>query len=189
MLIQEKILKKTSHMGRAQMQEPYYNYNGNAKRFVICGEKNVEVVVLKGSKLLKVSAILMIIGSVVMVITGIIAVIGVGAVALLLETGAAILTISAVLCLVSGICSLIAGIVGVKNANKPRVTNKCIFWGALVAVLSLAGNFIGVAAGSKFNFLNLVTGLGLPVLYIIGAVNNNTIARELARARAARRRA
>ncbi len=127
---------------------------------------------MKGSKFLKVTGILMIIGGSIGIIAGIIAVIGVGALAALLGVGSGLLTASAVLCLVSGICSLIAGIVGVKNCKNAAASKKCIVWGILVAVLSLTGNILGVVAGSDFNVFNALIGLVLPVLYIIGAAMN-----------------
>ena len=66
----------------------------------------------------------------------------------------------------------IAGIIGVLNAEKPQKAKACIVWGALVAVLSVAGKILGVAGGGDFNAFSLVLGLVLPVLYIIGAVKN-----------------
>ena len=67
---------------------------------------------------------------------------------------------------------LIAGIIGVINAEKPQKAKACIVWGALVAILSVAGTILGVVGGSDFSVSGLVLGLVLPVIYIIGAVKN-----------------
>ena len=129
---------------------------------------------MKGHKFLKVTGILMIIGGALATILGIIAVLSVAALAYIASahSEAAMLYASTILFLVSGIVELIAGIIGVLNAEKPQKAKVCIVWGALVAVLSVAGTILGVAGGGDFNAFSLVLGLVLPVLYIIGAVNN-----------------
>ena len=116
----------------------------------------------------------MIIGGALATILGIIAVLSVAALAYIASahSEAAMLYASTILFLVSGIVELIAGIIGVLNAEKPQKAKVCIVWGALVAVLSVAGTILGVAGGGDFNAFSLVLGLVLPVLYIIGAVKN-----------------
>ena len=79
---------------------------------------------------------------------------------------------STILLLISGVVELIAGIIGVINAEKPQKAKACIVWGALVAILSVAGTILGVVGGSDFSVSGLVLGLVLPVIYIIGAVKN-----------------
>ena len=129
---------------------------------------------MKGHKFLKVTGILMIIGGALATILGIIAVLSVAALAYIASahSEAAMLYASTILFLVSGIVELIAGIIGVLNAEKPQKAKVCIVWGALVAVLSVAGTILGVVGGGDFNASSLVLGLVLPVLYIIGAVKN-----------------
>lgn len=129
---------------------------------------------MKGHKFLKVTGILMIIGGALAAILGIVAVLGVAALAYIssAQTEASMLYASTILILISGIVELIAGIVGVLNAEKPQKAKACIVWGALVAILSVAGTILGVAGGSDFSASSLVLGLVLPVLYIIGAVKN-----------------
>ena len=116
----------------------------------------------------------MIIGGALATILGIIAVLSVAALAYIASahSEAAMLYASTILFLVSGIVELIAGIIGVLNAEKPQKAKVCIVWGALVAVLSVAGTILGVAGGGDFSAFSLVLGLVLPVLYIIGAVKN-----------------
>lgn len=127
---------------------------------------------MKGRKFLKVTGILMIIGGAFGIIGGIVAVIGAGALAAVLETSAGGLMLASTLILASAVFQLIAGIMGVKNCDKPEKAQSCIVIGVIVAILSVAGNVISNVLGSDFNIINYVAGLIIPVLYIIGAVKN-----------------
>ncbi len=129
---------------------------------------------MNGHKFLKVTGILMIIGGALSAILGIVAVLGVAALAYIAsaQTEAGMLYASTILLLISGVVELIAGIIGVINAEKPQKAKVCIVWGALVAILSVAGTILGVVGGSDFSVSGLVLGLVLPVIYIIGAVKN-----------------
>lgn len=131
---------------------------------------------MKGKNFLKVTGILMIIGGAFGIIAGIIAVVGVSAMAVLLETGTGGLMFASILILVSAIIQLVAGISGVKNCARPEKASSCLVMGILVAVLSLAGNITTSVLGGSFSVVNLITGLVLPVLYIIGAVMNKKVA-------------
>ena len=131
---------------------------------------------MKGSKFLKVTGILMIIGGAFGIIGGIVAMIGVGALAAVLETSAGGLMLASALILASAVFQLIAGIMGVKNCDKPEKAQSCIVIGVIVAILSVAGNVISNVLGSDFNIINYATGLIIPVLYIIGAVKNKELA-------------
>ena len=129
---------------------------------------------MNGHKFLKVTGILMIIGGALSAILGIVAVLGVAALAYIAsaQTEAGMLYASTILLLISGVVELIAGIIGAINAEKPQKAKVCIVWGALVAILSVAGTILGVVGGSDFSVSGLVLGLVLPVIYIIGAVKN-----------------
>ncbi len=131
---------------------------------------------MKGRKFLKVTGILMIIGAAFGIIGGIIAIIGVGAMAAVLETSAGGLILASVLILASAVFQLIAGIMGVKNCDKPEKAQSCLVMGVIVAILSVAGNVTSSVLGSSFNITSYVTGLVIPVLYIIGAVKNRETA-------------
>ena len=128
---------------------------------------------MKGRKFLKVTGILMIIGGAFGIIGGIVAMIGAGALAAVLETSAGGLMLASALILASAVFQLIAGIMGVKNCDKPEKAQSCLVMGVIVAILSVAGNVISNVLGSDFNILSYATGLIIPVLYIIGAVKNN----------------
>ena len=127
---------------------------------------------MKGRKFLKVTGILMIIGGAFGIIGGIVAVIGAGALAAVLETSAGGLMLASALILASAVFQLIAGIMGVKNCDKPEKAQSCIVIGVIVAILSVAGNVISNVLGSDFNIINYAAGLIVPVLYIIGAAKN-----------------
>lgn len=127
---------------------------------------------MKGRMFLKVTGILMIIGGAFGIIGGIVAMIGAGALAAVLETSAGGLMLASALILASAVFQLIAGIMGVKNCDKPEKAQSCIVIGVIVAILSVVGNVISNVLGSDFNIINYATGLIIPVLYIIGAVKN-----------------
>ena len=127
---------------------------------------------MKGRKFLKVTGILMIISAAFGIIGGIVAMIGAGALAAVLETSAGGLMLASALILASAVFQLIAGIMGVKNCDKPEKAQSCLVMGVIVAILSVSGNIISNVLGSSFNILSYATGLIIPVLYIIGAVKN-----------------
>ena len=127
---------------------------------------------MKGRKFLKVTGILMIIGGAFGIIGGIVAMIGAGALAAVLETSAGGLMLASALILASAVFQLIAGIMGVKNCDKPEKAQSCLVMGVIVAILSVSGNIISNILGSSFFILSYATGLIIPVLYIIGAVKN-----------------
>ena len=124
---------------------------------------------MKKNNFLFVTGILLIIGGSISIIFGIIAVLAVSALAVALGVGSGLLTVSAILTLVSAIVSFIAGILGVANAAKPEKAMVCIVFGVLAAALAVFGSILNVIGGNTFNFVSLIFGLALPVLYLIGA--------------------
>lgn len=131
---------------------------------------------MKGSKFLKVTGILMIIFGALALILSIVAAIGLAAlVALDLNTWQ--YTAAVILMLVSSIFEMIAGIVGVKNCNKPEKAGTCMVWGIIVIALSVLSNVLTLVGNpDNFSIVNLLTGLVIPVLYLIGAVMNKKAA-------------
>jgi|LSQX01.3.fsa_nt_gb hypothetical protein len=129
---------------------------------------------MKSNGLLKVVGILMIIGGSVLTIIGIIAAAGVGLVAAALgsEANMTLLLVSAILLLLNGIVTLVAGILGVANAAKPAKAGSCIVFGVLAVILAVLSSILNVAGGNTFSPVNLLIGLVLPVLYLIGAFQN-----------------
>ncbi len=131
---------------------------------------------MKGSKFLKVTGILMIVFGALALILSIVAAIGLAAlVALELNTWQ--YTAAVILMLVGSIFELIAGIVGVKNCNKPEKAGTCMVWGIIVIALSVLSNVLTLVGNpDNFSIVNLLTGLVIPVLYLIGAVMNKKAA-------------
>ena len=134
----------------------------------------MEKTTTKGTGFLKVTGILMIIGGGISIIMGIIAALGVAALAYISDgtVSSALLYASVVLMLISAVAELVAGIIGVVNCKKPEKAGVCIAWGIIVAVLSVAGTILNSVGGGSFSAFSLILGLVLPVLYIIGAVFN-----------------
>lgn len=139
----------------------------------------------KGSMLLKVSSILMIIGGIVGAVGSVLMAalaglvtavssdssvqkaasdsgVSMGAVNAVLWIGVAVLVISAVI-------EIIAGFKGKKNWNNPAEAKNLMILGIVCAVVSVIGNIL-YASGSTVSIISIFTGLVIPVLYIIGTV-------------------
>lgn len=131
---------------------------------------------MKGSKFLKVTGILMIVFGALALILSIVAAIGLAALAAL-DLNTWQYTLAVILMLVGSIFELIAGIVGVKNCNKPEKAGTCMVWGIIVIALSVLSNVLTLVGNpDNFSIVNLLTGLVIPVLYLIGAVMNKKAA-------------
>lgn len=131
---------------------------------------------MKGSKFLKVTGILMIIFGALALILSIVAAIGLAAL-VTLDLNTWQYTAAVILMLVGSIFELIAGIVGVKNCNKPEKAGTCMVWGIIVIALSVLSNVLTLVGNpDNFSIVNLLTGLVIPVLYLIGAVMNKKAA-------------
>lgn len=113
----------------------------------------------------------MIIGGAIGIIFSIIALLGIAALATLADAHyeLGVLYAAGAVALVGSIAQLVAGIIGVANCKKPEKAMTCIVFGVIVAVFNVAGVILNVAGGGSFNFVSLITGLILPVLYVIGA--------------------
>ena len=131
---------------------------------------------MKGSKFLKVTGILMIVFGALALILSIVAAIGLATLAAL-DLNTWQYTLAVILMLVGSIFELIAGIVGVKNCNKPEKAGTCMVWGIIVIALSVLSNVLTLVGNpDNFSIVNLLTGLVIPVLYLIGAVMNKKAA-------------
>ena len=128
----------------------------------------------KGAAFLKVTGILMIIGGAIALILGFVAVAAVAALAYLSDgvISSGLLYTASILALISAVAELVAGIVGVVNSKKPEKAGACVVWGVIVAVLSVAGCILTAVGGSSFPVANLILGLVLPALYVVGALKN-----------------
>lgn len=128
-----------------------------------------------GSKFLKVTGILMIIFGSIALIIAIMALLGLG----VLEAMGApmgLLWASGIIALLGAVAEFIAGIIGVVNWNKPNKANICIGWGIAVAAMCVISNiFTLIGYPENFNVFSLLTGLVIPVLYLIGAFKNKKL--------------
>lgn len=136
---------------------------------------------MQGSKFLKVTGILMIIFGAIALIVAIIAVAGLGLLASLAESMGeeipmGMLTVSAILALIGAVVQLIAGIIGVKNWAKPEKAGVCILWGIIVVALCVVSNVLTlIGYPENFSVLSVLTGLVIPVLYLIGGFQNKKL--------------
>ncbi len=127
---------------------------------------------MKGQKFLKVTSILMIIGGVIGSIIGVIAIIGVSALAVLADSteGTGLFYASSIIVIIASVIQFIAGIKGIGACNAPQKAASCIKWGIIIAVLSIVSMIIGIAGGGEFNITSLVLNLLIPGLYVFGAM-------------------
>lgn len=123
-----------------------------------------------GSSFLRVCGILMIIGAILSLVFAVIAVI------VIRQPGSGLNTpihwVSVVLAFVGSVIELIAGILGVRYADRPEKAKTCIVCGVLVILMTLLSQVISAVSGGEVNFLNALTGLLVPILYVIGAFKN-----------------
>ena len=127
---------------------------------------------MKGQKFLKVTSVLLIIGGVTGVIAGIIAILGISALAALMETGegTGLLYASSTIVTLASVIQFVAGIKGIGACNAPQKAAACIKWGVIIAVLSIISMIIGLVAGGDFSITSLILNLLVPGLYIYGAI-------------------
>ena len=126
----------------------------------------------KGSTMIKVVGILMIVfGAIGLIIS----IVGFGAVALLDAVGASMgmAYFACVLALLSSIVELVTGILGVVNHDKPEKAQILLICAIVIVVLSLLGNIIvPIIAGSDVSIVSFLIGLILPGLFAWGAIQN-----------------
>ena len=127
---------------------------------------------MKGQIALKITSILMVIGGVIAAVVGVIAILGVKALAELAgtTTDTSLLYASLVLVIVASVIQFIAGIKGIGACSAPQKAASCIKWGLIIAGLSICSMIIGLVAGGEFNIVSLVLNLLLPGFYVYGAI-------------------
>ncbi len=127
---------------------------------------------MKGQKAMKITSILMIIGGIIAAIAGVIAILGVSALAAMGGSmeGIGLFYASSIIVTVASVIQFIAGIKGVGASKDPQKAASCIKWGIVIAILSIVSMVIGIVAGGEFSITSLVLNLLLPGLYIYGAM-------------------
>ena len=76
-----------------------------------------------------------------------------------------------VIVLVAGaVVEIIAGAKGKGNWNNPAMAQTLMIFGIVAAVLSLIGNILFSTGTHSVQFFTIISGLVVPVLYIIGTI-------------------
>lgn len=127
---------------------------------------------MPGIGMLKITSILMIVFGIIALVAGIIAIVGVSALGVALGAGGgfvAFMVVMGVLALIGAVIELLAGLAGRKCANNPSTQGlkKCMILGIIVLILSII-SLIGSGTMGSLNGLGVVTGLIIPILYLIG---------------------
>ena len=88
----------------------------------------------------------MIIGGIIAVIAGVIAILGVSALVALAGSaeGIGLLYASSILVTIISVIEIIAGAKGLKACKVPENAGKCVTWGSVIAVLSIISMVIGL---------------------------------------------
>jgi len=159
---------------------------------LICGkpqytdyERNIEME--KSCKLLKVVSILMIIFGSIALLVSLLAVAGAGVIAAgaagvatdAAAAAAGLIMAAAVIMLVASVIQFVAGIVGVKNHNKPEKATICIVFGILVLIVYIVSTVISIVSGDPGALsivISIISGLIMPVLYLLGAFKLKSLA-------------
>ena len=139
----------------------------------------------KGSTLLRISSILMIIGGIAGALGSVLLALmaGVSKTALqdeavqqsMAEAGTTagavttLLWVATIIAVVSAVLEIIAGVKGKKNWNNPAKAKTLMGLGIACAAIALVSIIISFF-GDGVSVLNVITGLALPVLYIIGTI-------------------
>ena len=146
----------------------------------------------KGSKLLKIVSIIMMIGGIVGAVFSFIAAIiaGLGTAVMaqpevsnavdsaLAANGysgstapvMAVIWIAVVISVVCAVVEIIAGVKGKKNWDNPEAAQGMMILGIVCAILSLISNILFATGGLGVQVVSILSGMVLPVLYIIGTV-------------------
>lgn len=130
---------------------------------------------MKGQSFLKITSILMIVGGIIAVITGVIAILGISVLAALSGSVevTVLLYVSSILVTVASVIQIITGVKGLKACKAPETAGKCVTWGIVIAVLSIISLVIGLIGGGDFN-ITMALNLLMPGLYIYGAMQIKT---------------
>ena len=146
----------------------------------------------KGSKLLKIVSIIMMIGGIVSAVFSVIAAIlaGLGTAVMTQpevsnavdsalaangysgSTGPvmAVIWIAVVVSVVCAVVEIIAGVKGKKNWNNPAAAQGMMILGIVCAALSLVSNILFATGGLGVQIVSILSGMVLPVLYIVGTI-------------------
>ena len=70
---------------------------------------------------------------------------------------------------VAAVVEIIAGFKGKSNWNKPEMAKTLMIWGIICLAVSLVGNILFITADAA-SIISILTGLVVPALYVAGTV-------------------
>jgi len=131
----------------------------------------------KGSSLLKLTGVLMILSSIIVIVFYALLLLGVGFIAELtkgigdeLKVGVSLVLIIA---LVAAAIQFIAGCIGVKYHKQPDKAGACLAFAVVIILIAGAGVMFGIIE-SGFDTSHIVSislGMVVPLLYLLGALH------------------
>ena len=126
----------------------------------------------KGSTMLKVVGILMIVFGAISTIITLIALVGVSVVASALSAGG-LYVFGVILAFLGSVAELVTGILGVVNCDKVEKAQMLLICAIIIVALSFLGNLIfPLIAGGSPSIFSFLIGLILPGLFAFGAIQN-----------------
>ena len=126
----------------------------------------------KGSTMLKVVGILMIVFGAIATIITLIALVGVSVVAAALSAGG-LYVFGVILAFLGAVAELVTGILGVVNCDKVEKAQMLLICAIVIVALSFLGNLIfPLIAGGSPSIFSFLIGLILPGLFAFGAIQN-----------------
>lgn len=70
---------------------------------------------------------------------------------------------------VAAVVEIIAGFKGKSNWNKPEMAKTLMIWGIICLAVSLVGNILFITSDAA-SIISILTGLVVPALYVVGTV-------------------
>jgi len=126
----------------------------------------------KGSTMLKVVGIIMIVFGAIWTIISLIAVVGASALAASLGLSG-IYVVGCLIALLSSVAELVTGILGVINCDKTEKAQMLLICAIVVVALSFLGNILfPIISGTSASVVSFLIGLILPGLFAFGAIQN-----------------
>ncbi len=139
----------------------------------------------KGSMLLKVMSIIMIVGGIAGAVGSVLMGALSGVVTAVSENDAVqqaakdagttttkltgLMWVATAVTVVAAVVEIIAGFKGKSNWNKPEMAKTLMIWGIICLAVSLIGNILFITSDAT-SVISILTGLVVPVLYIVGTV-------------------
>lgn len=126
----------------------------------------------KGSTMLKVVGILMIVFGAISLIITLIALVGASALAATLGLSG-IYVVACLIAFLGSVAELVTGILGVVNCEKPEKAQMLLICAIVIVALSFLGNLIlPIVSGGSPSIFSFLIGLILPGLFAFGAIQN-----------------